>query len=80
MFKAGIYKSIYDPTAGTGGMLSVSEEHIKAQNPDANLGLFGQEYNPEAYAICCSDLLDLLRESRRECKFKVNNCSNQIKP
>lgn len=57
VFKAGIYKSIYDPTAGTGGMLSVSEEHIKEQNPDANLGLFGQEYNPEAYAICCSDLL-----------------------
>lgn len=57
VFKAGIYKSIYDPTAGTGGMLSVSEEHIKEQNPDANLELFGQEYNPEAYAICCSDLL-----------------------
>ena len=57
VFKPGIYKSIYDPTAGTGGMLSVSEEHIKAQNPDANLELFGQEYNPEAYAICCSDLL-----------------------
>jgi type I restriction enzyme M protein len=57
VFKPGIYKSIYDPTAGTGGMLSVSEEHIKEQNPDANLELFGQEYNPEAYAICCSDLL-----------------------
>jgi len=57
VFKPGIYKSIYDPTAGTGGMLSVSEEHIKAHNPDANLELFGQEYNPEAYAICCSDLL-----------------------
>ncbi|MGG6241771.1 type I restriction-modification system subunit M [Nodosilinea sp. AN01ver1] len=57
VFKPGIYKSIYDPTAGTGGMLSVSEEHIKRQNPDANLELFGQEYNPESYAICCSDLL-----------------------
>ncbi|WP_199464342.1 type I restriction-modification system subunit M [Acaryochloris thomasi] len=57
VFKQGIYKTIYDPTAGTGGMLSVSEEYIKAQNPDANLELFGQEYNPEAYAICCSDLL-----------------------
>jgi type I restriction enzyme M protein len=57
VFKPGIYKSIYDPTAGTGGMLSVSEEHIKQQNPDANLGLFGQEYNPESYAICCADLL-----------------------
>lgn len=57
VFKQGIYRSIYDPTLGTGGMLSVSEEHIKNQNPAANLGLFGQEYNPESYAICCSDLL-----------------------
>ena len=57
VYKPGIYRSIYDPTAGTGGMLSVSEEHIKKQNRDANLELFGQEYNPEAYAICCSDLL-----------------------
>lgn len=57
VFKAGIYRSIYDPTAGTGGMLSVSEEHVKRQNPDANLDLFGQEYNPEAFAICCADLL-----------------------
>jgi len=57
VFKPGIYRSIYDPTAGTGGMLSVAEEYIKRQNPDANLDLFGQEYNPEAFAICCSDLL-----------------------
>ena len=57
VFKQGIYRSVYDPTLGTGGMLSVSEEHIKKQNPEANLGLFGQEYNPESYAICCSDLL-----------------------
>ncbi len=41
-------------------MLSVSEEYIKQQNPEANLGLFGQEYNPESYAICCSDCSDLL--------------------
>lgn len=57
IFKQGIYRTVYDPTAGTGGMLSVAEEYIKKQNPDANLGLFGQEYNPESYAICCSDLL-----------------------
>ncbi|MEQ1599149.1 MAG: class I SAM-dependent DNA methyltransferase [Methylotenera sp.] len=57
VFKAGIYRTIYDPTAGTGGMLSVAEEFIKSQNPDANLALFGQEYNPESFAICCSDLL-----------------------
>lgn len=57
VFKAGIYRTIYDPTAGTGGMLSVAEEFIKNQNKDANLELFGQEYNPESFAICCSDLL-----------------------
>ncbi|MEA5612932.1 type I restriction-modification system subunit M N-terminal domain-containing protein [Nodularia spumigena] len=47
VFQQGIYRSVYDPTLGTGGMLSVSEEHIKKQNPEANLGLFGQEYNIE---------------------------------
>ena len=57
VFQKGIYRTVYDPTAGTGGMLSVSEEFIKRQNPDANLGLFGQEYNSESYAICCADLL-----------------------
>lgn len=57
VFQSGIYRTVYDPTAGTGGMLSISEEYIKQQNPEANLGLFGQEYNPESYAICCSDLL-----------------------
>ena len=57
VYKPGIYRTIYDPTAGTGGMLSVAEEYIKAQNPNANLALFGQEYNPESFAICCSDLL-----------------------
>jgi type I restriction enzyme M protein len=53
----GIVRSLYDPTAGTGGMLSLAEEHLLAQNPDARLSLFGQEYNPQSYAICKSDLL-----------------------
>ena len=63
VYKKGIYRSIYDPTAGTGGMLSEAEKHIKGDgttsglNKDANIELFGQEYNPEAYAICCADLL-----------------------
>ncbi|MFC7723603.1 N-6 DNA methylase [Nocardioides sp. GCM10028917] len=54
---AGIVRSLYDPTAGTGGMLSLAEEHLLAQNPDARLTLYGQEYNPQSYAICKSDLL-----------------------
>ena len=57
VYRPGIVRTIYDPTCGTGGMLSVSEEHIKEQNPQAHLELFGQEYNEESWAICCSDLL-----------------------
>lgn len=57
VYKPGIVRTIYDPTCGTGGMLSVSEEHIRKENTHANLILFGQEYNDESYAICCSDLL-----------------------
>lgn len=53
----GIVRSLYDPTAGTGGMLSLAQEHLLAQNPDARLSLFGQEYNPQSYAICKSDML-----------------------
>jgi type I restriction enzyme M protein len=57
IYKPGISRTIYDPTCGTGGMLSVSEEYIRQHNPQAHLTLYGQDYNPEAYAICCSDML-----------------------
>ena len=57
VYKPGVYREIYDPACGTGGMLSVSEETIRTGNSSANLGLFGQEYNEEAWAICCSDML-----------------------
>jgi type I restriction enzyme M protein len=53
----GIVKTLYDPAAGTGGMLSVSDEYVHELNPSARLELFGQEINPESYAICKSDLL-----------------------
>lgn len=55
--KPGIVRTVYDPTAGTGGMLSVMEEHVLEQNPKASLTSFGQELNPESYAICKADLL-----------------------
>ena len=41
----GTVRTVYDPTAGTGGMLSVAEEHLLAQNPQARLSLYGQEHN-----------------------------------
>ena len=53
----GIVRSLYDPTAGTGGMLSVAEEHLLSHNPSARLVLSGQELNAESYAICKADML-----------------------
>jgi type I restriction enzyme M protein len=55
--KPGVVRSIYDPTAGTGGMLSVAGEHLAAVNPAARLVVYGQELNPESYAICKADML-----------------------
>ncbi|WP_316174206.1 MULTISPECIES: class I SAM-dependent DNA methyltransferase [unclassified Bradyrhizobium] len=55
--KPGVVRTIYDPTAGTGGMLSVAGEHLAALNPKAKLTMFGQELNDESYAICKADML-----------------------
>jgi type I restriction enzyme M protein len=52
-----VVRSLYDPTAGTGGMLSVAGEHLAEHNPGARLVMFGQELNPESYAICKADML-----------------------
>src|SRR5690606_30504371 len=53
----GIVKTIYDPACGTGGMLSVAENYLQELNSKSSLVLFGQEINPESYAICKSDML-----------------------
>ncbi|MBO1753731.1 class I SAM-dependent DNA methyltransferase [Allobranchiibius sp. CTAmp26] len=59
----GVVRSIYDPTAGTGGMLSIAEEHLigtpdkPGLNPDGRLRLYGQEINDQSYAICKSDMI-----------------------
>src|SRR5664280_796320 len=55
--KPGVVRSLYDPTAGTGGMLSVAGEHLASLNPKARLVMYGQELNPESYAICKADML-----------------------
>jgi len=55
--KEGIVKTMYDPACGTGGMLSVAEQHLHELNSKAELKVFGQEINPESYAICKSDML-----------------------
>ncbi len=55
--KPSVVRSLYDPTAGTGGMLSVADEHLTSLNPGARLVMYGQELNPESYAICKADML-----------------------
>jgi len=64
----GVVRTVYDPCCGSGGMLTITKEHIKAGirkngeqlkapiNPQADIHLFGQEVNPETFAVCKSDL------------------------
>lgn len=55
--KKGVIRTLYDPACGTGGMLSVAENYLRELNPSATLKTYGQELNPESYAICKSDML-----------------------
>ena len=55
--KPNVVRTIYDPTAGTGGMPSIADEHLTSHNPKARLVIHGQELNAESYAICKADML-----------------------
>ncbi|MCB0786252.1 MAG: SAM-dependent DNA methyltransferase, partial [Flavobacteriales bacterium] len=62
--KSHVVKTIYDPTCGTGGMLSSAEEYIRSLNTDAKPILFGQDINDESWAVCKSTML--LKEENAE--------------
>jgi type I restriction enzyme M protein len=53
----GVVRTVMDPACGTGGMLSATDDLIKELNPDATVEVYGQELNPESWAICRSDLM-----------------------
>jgi type I restriction enzyme M protein len=53
----GVVRTLFDPACGTGGMLSVAEDHLRSLNPSARLEVFGQELNDETYAVCRSDMM-----------------------
>ncbi|MFG1668819.1 N-6 DNA methylase [Streptomyces sp. Y7] len=53
----GVVRTVMDPACGTGGMLSAADDHVKALNPGATVEVYGQELNPESWAICRSDLM-----------------------
>lgn len=55
--KSHVVKTIFDPACGTGGMLTAAETYIKELNRDAKPHMFGQDWNKESYAVCCSDML-----------------------
>nr|WP_235578199.1 class I SAM-dependent DNA methyltransferase [Pseudorhodoferax sp. Leaf267] len=54
---AAVVRTVYDPTAGTGGMFSIAGEYLLEHNPQARLTMYGQELNDESYAICKADML-----------------------
>lgn len=54
---SGVIRQVYDPAAGTGGMLAIAEMAMRELNPNIRVELFGQELNPESFAICKSDML-----------------------
>ena len=55
--KPGTVRTIYDPAAGTGGMLSTAYDHLIEMNPKARPVLYGQDINPRSYAMCKSDMI-----------------------
>lgn len=57
IFDDGKVITILDQACGTGGMLSTSYNFIKRYNPSADVRLFGQEVNPESYAMCLAEML-----------------------
>lgn len=57
IFDDGKVITVLDQACGTGGMLSTSYNFIKRYNPTADVRLFGQEINPESYAICLAEMM-----------------------
>ncbi len=54
--QARITRTVYDPCSGSGGMLTVAKDYIVELNSKADVHIFGQEVNPETFAVCKSDL------------------------
>ncbi|MBU0626042.1 type I restriction-modification system subunit M [Patescibacteria group bacterium] len=77
--KKGIVRSLYDPTAGTGGFLSSGSEYIYELNPDATLVTYGQELNPESYAICKADMM-IKGQDVANIKYGNTLSDDQLKP
>ncbi len=67
IFDDGKVITVLDQACGTGGMLSTSYNFIKRYNPTADVRLFGQEINPESYAICLAEMMIKGQNSENIC-------------
>jgi type I restriction enzyme M protein len=47
---------VADPACGSGGMLTIAKERLLEHNPTLQVHIYGQEINPETFAMCKSDL------------------------
>lgn len=65
--------SAYDPTIGTGGMLTVAEHYAREKNPDARFSLFGQELKDISYAVCKADMLIKHASVKDDSRFEVRH-------
>ena len=86
--RRGVVCTVYDPCCGSGGMLTITKEHVTAGlrrngdvlrspiNPEADIHLFGQEVNPETYAITKADLL-LKGEGEEAENFRLGSTLSQ---
>ncbi|QTH59261.1 SAM-dependent DNA methyltransferase [Corynebacterium hindlerae] len=70
----GAMASLYDPGVGTGGMLSIAAQHVEDLNDTARLEVYGQELNPQTYAVAKSDIM--IKGERQERIYFGNSLTN----
>lgn len=74
----GVIKTAYDPTIGTGGMLTVMESYARRKNPKLRLNLYGQELKDISYAVCAADMLIKHASANADAQFEVRHGNTLI--
>lgn len=72
----GKVATVLDAACGSGGMLSTAHDFLARKNPYVDVRLFGQEINPESYAICMADMLIKGEDARN---IKGGESANTLK-
>ena len=69
----GVARTVNDCCCGTGGMLTITKDRIQQINPQAKVFLYGQELNPQTWAIARSDMLILEPEGKDAENIKLGS-------